>query len=630
MSQNVVTTPIIPVGVVGVAASYVPESIRYDYAIGELPFLSLTTDATPYERALAPVRKQQIDQSPAPGDQSLDSWWLRSQTDWSGGAGIKFMEPSENERIQRRFDSSAGVNVWTIGEISLLKQLEEAEEYATTEKVCIVKHDDGPLYYVGADSTIDIWNGSTQTLSSTTGFTGDLEKLLLAGPKVLAINDTGTIFEEDNGGTTFASLWTTTNGATNAWWVKQRLIVSQGVDLFEVTLTGGNLDNETAFYSHPDSSWKWTGIAEAPGALLVAGYGKSGSAIYRFVIDPNGDLPTLTGAITTAELPVGEDILDVTTYLGGYIVIATSLGVRVGTVSPEGQVTYGPFTYEGVTSGGLLPYDRFIFTGVADAGGGRPGLIRIDLSELDESGRAAWANDLRVPAGEAGTVTAIGVTSPNCVAIGLTGATGRVYTCTPASNLEPSGFIQSGAVRYGTLEFKNFDSIRLEVARPAKGSTTIKVVDREGTATSVGVADAQSDLDQSFSVGYPTVPQQQLAVRLEMTRDATDATKGPVLQGWQMRALPAVSRAELLRIQLSCFDFERDQYGLLKGYVGSALARWQALRDTVNYGPSVRLQDLNTGEVLTVVVEELSFIQVAPPTDGSGFGGAISMTVRTV
>jgi hypothetical protein len=119
-------------------------------------------------------------------------------------------------------------------------------------------------------------------------------------------------------------------------------------------------------------------------------------------------------------------------------------------------------------------------------------------------------------------------------------------------------------------------------------------------------------------------------VRLELTRDSSDNTKGPIIQGWQIRALPAVTRAELLRIQLSCFDFERDQYGVLKGYDGSALARWQALRDTVNYGPTVRLQDLNTLETLIVVVEELSFSQIAPPTDGSGFGGVISLTARTV
>ena len=88
MPQSVVTTPIIPVGVVGTAASYVPDSIRYDYAIGELPFLSLTGDQTPYERALAPVRKQQVDQSMAPGDQSLDSWWLRSQTIPASSGGL--------------------------------------------------------------------------------------------------------------------------------------------------------------------------------------------------------------------------------------------------------------------------------------------------------------------------------------------------------------------------------------------------------------------------------------------------------------------------------------------------------------------------------------------------------------
>lgn len=626
MPQSVVTTPIIPVGVVGVAASYDPESIRYDYAIGELPFLSLTSDTTPYERALAPVRKQQVDQSAAPGDQSLDSWWLRSQTDWSGGAGVKFMEPADNERIQRRFDVSAGVDVWEIGQASLLRSTSQVKSFASTSTARLVKYGTGVQFYMGVGSDIDRYNAGTTT--ATTGFSGTLSQLLLAGPNVLAVNAAGNIYSATNGTTTFSSLWTTSNGATKAWWVKQRLLVAQGQDLFELSLAGGNLDTETEFYSHPDSSWVWTSAAEAPGALLVAGYGDSGSAIYRFVLDAQGDLPTLSGAITTAELPVGEQILDIVSYLGAYVIIATNLGVRVGTVATEGQITYGPFTYEGATSGGLRPFDRFVFTGVADAGEGRPGLIRMDLSDLDESGRVPWANDIRVPSGQSGTVTGIVATSASDLALVLTGASARVYATT--TDLEATGFVQSGAVRYGTLELKNFDSIRMEIARPIKGSTTIKVVDRDGTATSVGVADTSSNLDQSFAVGYPTVPQQQLAVRLELARDATDATTGPIIQGWQIRALPAVTRAELLRLQLSCFDFERDQYGVLKGYTGSALARWQALRDTVNYGPTVRLQDLNTLETLTVVVEELSFTQIAPPTDGSGFGGVVSLTVRTV
>jgi hypothetical protein len=626
LPQSVVTTPIIPVGVVGVAASYSPDSIRYDYAIGELPFLSLTSDSTPYERALAPVRKQQVDQSAAPGDQSLDSWWLRSQTDWSGGAGVKFMEPAENERIQRRFDSSAGVDIWELGQISLLRSTSQVKSFPSTDTARLVKYGTGVQFYMGVGSDIDRYNAGTTT--ATTGFSGTLAHLLLAGPKVLAISTSGTIYSATNGGTSFSSLWTTSSGATKAWWVKQRLLVAQGQDLFELSLAGGNLDVQTEFYKHPDSSWVWTSAAEAPGALLVAGYGDSGSAIYRFVLDAQGDLPTLSGAITTAELPVGEQILDIISYLGAYVVIATNLGIRVGTVATEGQVTYGPFTYEGATSGGLRPFDRFVFTGVTDAGDGRPGLIRMDLSDLDESGRVPWANDVRAPSGQSGTVTGIVATSASDLALVLTGTTARVYAT--SSNLESTGFIQSGAVRYGTLELKNFDSIRMEIARPVKGSTSIKVVDRDGTATTVGLADASSNLDQSFSIGYPVTPQQQLAVRLELTRDSSDNTKGPIIQGWQIRALPAVTRAELLRIQLSCFDFERDQYGVLKGYDGSALARWQALRDTVNYGPTVRLQDLNTLETLIVVVEELSFSQIAPPTDGSGFGGVISLTARTV
>jgi hypothetical protein len=57
-------------------------------------------------------------------------------------------------------------------------------------------------------------------------------------------------------------------------------------------------------------------------------------------------MPTLTSAITAAELPVGETVFRIYYYLG-YMAIGTSLGLRVAAVSDQdGSIAYGPLIFE--------------------------------------------------------------------------------------------------------------------------------------------------------------------------------------------------------------------------------------------------------------------------------------------
>ena len=84
---------------------------------------SYNIEVDQYRRTTVPTLREQRDMSDEPGEQSIDSqFWLRSQTDWSYGAGQTFFDIADANR--GRFSSSSGVDVWTQGQISLLPMCE--------------------------------------------------------------------------------------------------------------------------------------------------------------------------------------------------------------------------------------------------------------------------------------------------------------------------------------------------------------------------------------------------------------------------------------------------------------------------------------------------------------------------
>lgn len=617
-------------GISAAAASYTPSTVAFDYAVASLPFLAASNRDDPYERVLAPVRKQQTDIADNPGEQSLDGWWMRSQTDWSGGSGREYMEPASNPLAMRQFHDSRRVDVWTPpGVVTLLPAVTSSTTFAASN-VRAVKASSTTMY-AGAGTTIKYWNGSTW--ATATGFSGTIAYLLIAGSKVFATNTSGAIYAATVGSSTFSSLWTTSSGATQSWWVKQRVITAQANVLKVLDLVGGSIDSTSALYTHPDSSWTWTAAAEAPGAVLVAGYGAAGSAVYRFTLDTSGALPTLSGgAITTAELPQGEYVTSMFTYLSSYIVLVTNLGVRVGQVSDTGEVTYGPWSYEGATSGDVQAYGRFLWVGVADPDGDRHGLLRLDLSEVDDSGRCAYAWDQQIPTGSGfTTVRSLVVFADDDVAIAVDDGSTAAAVYRSGADLEADGWIRSGRIRYGTLEPKYFNKLRVVTEDPIAGSVTVDLTDDTGGSyTSVASLAEGTSASEQFTLTRPGTPQQWIQLTFNLTRSTVDTATGPSLDSWQLSSLPAVPRQQLIRVPLLCFDYERDRNGVEHGYDGFAKTRWDALVEAVADGVIVRWQEIVDDTVFNAVVEDLSFKQTAPPSNASGFGGIITITLRTV
>jgi hypothetical protein len=602
------------------SATYTVSGVGYDHAIAGLPFLAASSDRYPYQRGLVDQRRQQVDTSDEPGEQSLEGWWLRSQSDFTGGAGTRFLEPVSDEFVARSFHTSVGVDVWTAGELSLLNDVESLKTLGSGATGCAVVASGGTEYLFSLDGS-----GVYRDGTAVTGWTSAPTSIVSAGSRLLACHASG-IDVLASPFTTPTSLVTGAGSAPSAWWVKQRIMAAIGASLYEIPLSGGALP--AALYTHPNSDWRWTAVVETPSAILAAGYAGSLSAIYRFTLDADGDLPVLSKAVTAAELPAGETIHGLFYYLG-LLCIGTSRGVRVGQVDGQGGLVFGPLSYgSSAAVSAFAGRDRFVWFGVGDSPGlfdsgvSGAGLVRLDLSSTDGAGRYAWANDLRTAL--SGSVSAVQVLGNGRVAFTASdGSTGRLWreTATPVA---AGGELTTGLVRFNTLEPKVFRNVRI---RGDVDGGTVTVYQWDGT-TRVSLATLDGATNLANLLETDPEPTGQLGLTLRLTPDGSDA---PTLTGWQLRALPAVERSQLIVVPLMCFDRETDQFGNLTGTEGSALARYRALVDAVGGGQIVTYQDLNTGERHAVQVEDIQFTQTASAKNTeSGFGGFIQVRMRTV
>ncbi len=140
-------------------------------------------------------------------------------------------------------------------------------------------------------------------------------------------------------------------------------------------------------------------------------------------VNTNGTMPTLSQAVTAAEMPVGEVIHKIYYYLG-YMMIGTSKGIRVATVNDQdGSLAYGPLIVE--TDQPVYDFaarDHYIWC--AASVDGEPGVIRVDLSAQIEPLIFAWANDIYYA----------GVTGLHTTSCAFLGKTNTLAFCTEAKN----------------------------------------------------------------------------------------------------------------------------------------------------------------------------------------------------
>ena len=405
------------IGVATTVGLWQNTDVAYDVALGGLPFIYAISDARPYTRQTAPFRKDQFDNGAEPGEQSLTGWWLRSQSSFHSGSGIRFYDPSAGETVAHRFTDSKGVNVWTKGQVTLLK------DTATTHYTTGVIQDNGKPAQIarsieyGTTNGILLWDEyDVDKIAADGTVTHFIDYVAGTDYPVQAICDDGTyaywIVNVLNSGTPrlriYKKLLTGVSGAGDTLmisdnsitattavmeYVKDRIVMCINNKIYEISSTATALP--TPIYTHSDTDIVFSSITASGPAIYVAGYSGTQSSIFKFTLSTAGVMPTLTTAITAAEMPVGEIIHRIYYYLG-YMMIGTNKGIRAAVVSDQdGSINYGPLIVE--TTQPCYDFaarDRFVWcaTGVD----GAPGVIRIDLSNEIEPLRFAYANDLYV------------------------------------------------------------------------------------------------------------------------------------------------------------------------------------------------------------------------------------------
>ena len=197
------------------------------------------------------------------------------------------------------------------------------------------------------------------------------------------------------------------------------------------------------------------------------------------------------------------------------------------------------------------------------------------------------------------------------------------------TDLMPTGYLTTGYIRYNTLEPKNFKRL---VARGdfEYGSMTLETVAADGTEYDVVAYDA-SVPPVEVTTSNPQEAQEYLAYKFILYRDGDDASKGPIMKGYQAKATIATPRQRVMRFPVYCYDVETDRYNVQAGYEGRAFDRIAQLESVEENGDVVTWQDLTTGESRQAVIEQISFTRLTPPDRGfTGYGGVIDITIRTV
>lgn len=608
-----------------------------DVSIGGVGFRLATDRDIPQSIETIPIRKEQFDAETEPGEQSLSGWWRRSQDSFHGGAGNLYQEPRDSDLVAfNGFYTSSGVVVFRErGQVELGQLLTDptATGYrlrwsSNTTGSRVSKCSGGLLYVFNS-----FFEQPTTNYSSYFG-TGDyVHDGFQRGSLVYALTNDGDICRADESTPTTITRWPLTGHGTagsvtnRLYYMKHRLWAFHNNMIWAPDLSTAGGTAQAAIYTHPDSSWIYTSAAEGPTSVYFAGHNRSTSVIQAITLDSAGAIPTLSGARTTVELPVGELVYDIAVNGGQWMGIATSAGFRVGHIESDGSVTFGPIIIPGAATGnasaGVAVWDKYFIVSMETGAAPLVAYI-VDISKELSDGVFPYAEFASVSSKNAGFKNMVvdqqgrlaGSTSTSDIYVGGT---------TPVT----SGYLETGRIRFRTTEKKLFKYIEVtSEPLPVGASIDVVVEDDSGTASTVGSLSGTGAIS-SGSLAIPNLgPQTHVRFKFTLNKGTS---AGPTLTSYLVKALPSVKPQRLITLPLLCYDFETGKSGQKIGKAGNAKSRYDSLTSLENVGDTITLIEYGLSETSsTVVIDSLRFVQTAtPPPGASGKGGILIVQLRT-
>lgn len=579
-----------------------------------------------YEQQSIPIQKPRIDDAEEPGEQTLSVFWARAQHSWHEGAGQDVFDGEFSSRY--RFHSSFGMNPWTEGKITLLRETEELRNDNVDDHLLLATQD--ALFY-----TYD-GNLKRDPDPFATGETDESVLSTHSGTEINSITSDGeNLYAAYSGGSlgikktplSGTLTWSDVNSLTDVdiiAYVKNRLIGAKDNSLYEFDLSSTTAPEP--YETILPSGFRFTGITESGPAVYFSGGVGDRWEVFAARLTaqdiPFASTATLGAMRSVWQAPEGEKIHTIKGYIGQQVLIGTSKGVRVGTiVTGEGDLRVSALIVETPAPVQCFePQQEFSWFGWTTWDGTYSGLGRMHLGDL------TYASDLMHVS--QGTVTDCAFYNDRMYFVTDEGATSRIIK-THASNLVEEGYLRNREIRFNTTEPKSLRYFDILTSGTGKWSLHV------GTD---GLAEAPYTTDNpaaGFDEEVVDLSGSSFDIRITLNRDDGDPALGPTLHQWRMRAEPKATGIFRYFVPVMVYDFIHTNGSVNVGYHGMAMSILNHLTsiyrnqsDVTFQGPEQGIQ--NAPNPVTVRMEELRFKAFAPPKGGKGFGGIALMILREV
>lgn len=605
-------------------------------------------DPEGYRRTTVPVLREQRDTSDEPGEQRLNTqMWVRSQTDWSLGAGQEFLDNADSDR--RRFHSSSGVDPWTKGKAGLLAECESKNNAKVWTSGGVLKSfSDGTNTYTYVSVGTDLFysqnftaaDGSVAwttvsahaTPETITDFTSDGSTVFVAYGQSQAMASTGI-------GSTTAPV---ALGTLNPDWVKVvggKLLAGDGTVLNELNSSGAAVGLTSTL---PHAGATWLTACAGPVGIYAAANTDTGSVHFVPIASDDGLVDT---AQLVAELPHGETINDMIAY-GGFVILATSKGLRLAAVdSQSGGLTYGPVIDDGGAALCLAADDRFVWWG------GSAGQVwRADLSRFTETLVPAYASDLlSVGDGNSlGNVSSVvradsgtyfwdegnGVQGPESTGVLVASATLDVGDVRWNSQIDkvlrtietrssPSLVAASNTLYDSSTTYDDADVLFNGEGVTVAGTIQVQITTDNGLSTEL-----LSLTNLVEKVLDPALNSDRFNVVFTLSRDATTTTAGPFLESWTTQAFPSPTRIDEIIMPVVLKRRVATSRGMGAALTLRPQTEYDEFRSLMLASSVVTLKEGSRSE--SVVVDQLSMSAEKLSDDGDWWDGVLTVRLLTV
>ncbi len=607
---------------------------RFDVSVDGRKYL---VDPAGYRRRTVPAQREQRDTSTDVGEHTLSSagQWVRSQTDWSYGAGQRFLDLAESDR--RRFDTSKNVDVFTKGQLSLTKALEAKATGSNTNLYCRLVN--GAVFYFSDGSDLKWGDPDVASYTpSVTAMGGTIQDWTSDGASVYATIGTAVKKATVSNTTTASTIGSFAGDVVE--FANGRLLSADGARIVELNSSGTVL----TFDKTLTGTCK---VIKGGPTAIYAGYNDNGQGIL-YGISVSATDGALSYPVPAAVLPVGETFtgpfsIDV---FGELMVVGTTAGVRFGLINSQDQqsVTFGPVIDTGGAAYGVRIVGQYAYWGC-----GNGDTYKADLTKFTDTLVPAYARFLAHDSGSYGNVQALEVTGSKLF---FTDSLGDLYGEDFSGDLAATGEITIGYVTFGTVAKKilRAASGRFTAAQNTAsggtdyraagidyratldydgavqgltGTVTLSATDDTNTATVMSVAAAQAETAYTGATAA-----EQYEIKLTLTRDSTDTTSGPTLQRWSLHARPQPQRVEEIVAPLILQGRVTTSSGAGAPVTYDTLDEYNALRLLVTTAEAVTYEE-GTGRTDTVTVEDLELQPLRFSDDNSWWEGTCLVRMLT-